>query len=99
ATKRYIDETHRLYGVLNKQLEGKDFITGDYTIADIAAIGWAQGWERQGQDIEDFPNVKAWLARLGARPAVAKGLNVGKDVPSTDLTKDKEAHKVLFNQR
>ncbi len=78
AQKRYIDETKRLYGVLNKQLEGRDYIAGDYSIADIATIGWAQGWKNQSQDIEEFPNVKAWMERLAARPAVAKGLLVGK---------------------
>jgi GST-like protein len=99
AIKRYVDETHRLYGVLNKQLEGQDYIAGDYSIADIMSIGWAQGWERQGQDINDFPNVKAWIERLGQRPAVAKGLQVGKDQPSSDLSQDKDAQKILFNQR
>ncbi|HEV7292684.1 MAG TPA: glutathione S-transferase N-terminal domain-containing protein [Devosia sp.] len=99
AIKRYVDETHRLYGVLNKQLGGQDYIAGDYSIADIMSIGWAQGWERQGQDINDFPNVKAWIERLGQRPAVAKGLQVGKDQPSSDLSQDKDAQKILFNQR
>jgi GST-like protein len=78
AQKRYIDETARLYGVLDRQLAGKDYIAGDYSIADIASIGWAQGWEKQGQDINAFPNVKAWIERMNARPAVAKGLKVGQ---------------------
>ncbi|WIJ24161.1 glutathione S-transferase family protein [Devosia sp. RR2S18] len=99
AIKRYVDETHRLYGVLNKQLEAQDYIAGDYSIADIMSIGWAQGWERQGQDINDFPNVKAWIERLGQRPAVVKGLQIGKDQPSSDLSQDKDAQKILFNQR
>ncbi|WP_370461249.1 glutathione binding-like protein [Devosia yakushimensis] len=64
--------------MLNKQLEGRDYIAGDYSIADIASIGWAQGWKGQSQDIEEFPNVKAWMERMAARPAVAKGLLVGK---------------------
>lgn len=78
AQKRYLDETTRLYGVLDKQLADKDYIAGDLSIADIASIGWAQGWEKQGQDINAFPNVKAWLERMNARPAVAKGLAVGQ---------------------
>lgn len=78
AQKRYLDETTRLYGVLDKQLAGKDYIAGEFSIADIASIGWAQGWEKQGQDINAFPNVKAWLGRMNARPAVAKGLKVGQ---------------------
>lgn len=98
AIKRYRDETHRLYRVLDTQLEGRDFITGDYSIADIASIGWANGYARQGMDIEQFPNVKAWLARMNARPAVARGLAL-KVEARVDLTKDDEAKKVLFNQR
>ncbi|MDF2797260.1 MULTISPECIES: glutathione S-transferase N-terminal domain-containing protein [unclassified Devosia] len=99
ATKRYVDETHRLYGVLNKQLEGQDYIAGEYSIADIACIGWAQLWERQGMDINEFPNVKAWIERCNARPAVKRGLEVGKDLPSADLSNDKAAQAMLFNQR
>lgn len=98
AIKRYRDETHRLYRVLETQLEGRDFITGEYSIADIASIGWANGHQRQGMDIEQFPNVKAWLARMNARPAVARGLAL-KVEAKVDLTKDDEAKKVLFNQR
>ena len=79
AINRYVDETKRLYGVLDKQLQGRDFIAGDFSIADIMSIGWAQGWEKQGQAIEDFPNVKAWLARMAERPGVAHGLQIGKD--------------------
>ena len=78
AQKRYIDETTRLYGVLDKQLAGKDYVAGQFSIADIASIGWALGWEKQGQDINAFPNVKAWIERMTARPGVAKGLKVGQ---------------------
>ncbi|WP_237153968.1 glutathione S-transferase family protein [Oryzibacter oryziterrae] len=99
AMKRYTDETHRLYGVLNKQLEGRDYVAGDYSIADIAIVGWAKLWDRQKMDIEEFPNVKAWLARVLARPAVAKGIAIAAPVPPTNLADDKEAQKVLFNQR
>lgn len=76
AIKRYRDETHRLYGVLDKRLAGRDYIAGEFSIADIASIGWANGWERQGMTIEEFPQVKAWLARMNARPGVAAGLAV-----------------------
>jgi GST-like protein len=99
AIKRYGDETHRLFRVLDKQLEGKDFITGTYSIADIASIGWAQSWERYGIDKAELKNFAAWIERLNARPAVAKGLLVGKDQPQMSLADDKEAQKVLFNQR
>ncbi|WP_224701988.1 glutathione S-transferase family protein [Devosia aquimaris] len=99
AIKRYSDETHRLFRVLNDQLKGKDYIAGDYSIADIASIGWAQSWERYGIDRNEFSAFGAWFDRMNARPGVAKGLNVGKDVPSSNLATDKDAQKVLFNQR
>ncbi len=100
AIKRYRDESHRLYGVLNKQLAGQDYICGDYSIADMACIGWANGYERQGIDIAEFPDLKAWLDRMNARPAVARGLLVGKEErEKLNLATDKKAQSVLFNQR
>ena len=76
-----------------------DLITGTYSIADIASIGWAQAWERYGVDKAELKNFAAWIERMNARPAVAKGLEVGKDQPQMSLADDKEAQKVLFNQR
>lgn len=73
--ERYTKETTRLYGVLDKRLEGRDFIAGDYSIADMATFPWALLWERQGQEIDTFPRVKAWLERLSERPAVQRGLS------------------------
>jgi len=101
AMTRYLNETHRLYGVLDKRLDGREFVAaGEYTIADIACIGWAQGWERQGMDLDEFPNVKAWKARLDARPAVQSGLALGKaEREKFALATDKGAQGVLFGQR
>lgn len=100
AMERYLNETHRLYGVLNTRLADRDYVAGDYSIADMAIIGWTQGWEAQGMDLEEFPHVKAWKARVEARPAVAKGLQVGKaERDKLNLANDKDAQKVLFNQR
>jgi len=101
AMERYLNETHRLYGVLNKQLEGQDFVAGDYSIADMAIVGWAKGWERQGMDLAaDFPNVKRWLEALMARPAVERGLAVGQEErEKLNLAGDKNAQSVLFGQR
>ena len=98
AIKRYRDETHRLYGVLDKQLRGREFIAGAYSIADIACIGWANGYERQGIDIAEFPDFAAWRERVNARPAVQRGLSINAET-RTDLSSDKEAQAVLFNQR
>lgn len=100
ATRRYQDETDRLYGVLDTQLEGRDFVADDYSIADIAIFPWTENWKGQMIDIEDFPNVKAWRARLNARSAVARGLAAGKaEREQIDFSTDDEARKVLFGQR
>ncbi|GLK57725.1 GST-like protein [Methylopila capsulata] len=99
AIERYTNETHRLYGVLNERLKDREFICGDYSIADMAVIGWAKLWERQGQDIAEFPHVKRWLDVMLARPAVARGLEVKVDQPPMDLATDKDAQKMLFGQR
>jgi GST-like protein len=98
---RYTNELTRLYGVLDKQLAGRDFIASKYSIADIASYPWVLSWEKQGQDISTFPNVKAWLARIGARPGVIRGMATGKDLApqQVDLSQDKEAQKILFGSR
>jgi len=76
--ERYGKETRRLYGVLDKQLAGQDFVAtkGEPSIADFAILGWAWRHERHKVDLADFPAVGAWYARMLARPAVAKGLEV-----------------------
>jgi len=78
AIKRYRDETTRLYGVLDRQLADKDYICGDFSIADIATIGWANKNEQQAIKIDEFVNVKNWIERMKSRPAVIAGLAVGK---------------------
>jgi len=84
SEERHEKETHRLYGVLNRQLSGRDFIAGDdYTIADIAAWPWVARHEFQTVDLNDYPNVLAWYLRLAQRPAVLAGwaVPVPDDVP------------------
>jgi GSH-dependent disulfide-bond oxidoreductase len=84
AEERYAKEVQRLYGVLDKQLQGRDFIVGEYSLADIATWPWASRYEWQGVDMADFPNVKAWYVRLANRPAVQKGYDVparGQPIP------------------
>lgn len=97
ARKRYVDEVARLYGVLDKRLDGRDFLAGDYSIADMAVYPWARGWERQDQDIDRFPRMAAWLDRIGARPAVQRGWAVG-ETRSFNYSSDEEARKILFGQ-
>ncbi|HYM32890.1 MAG TPA: glutathione S-transferase N-terminal domain-containing protein [Candidatus Cybelea sp.] len=97
AIDRYVKETNRLYGVLDVQLgkTGK-FIAGDYSIADMASYPWVVPYERQGQKLEDFPNLKRWFETMRARPAVQKALSVGKELRQP--TMDAEAKKILFGQ-
>ena len=97
AIDRYVKETARLYGVLDRQLEGREYVGGDYSIADMAIYPWAKGWELQRQRLEDFPNMAAWLARMGKRPAVQRAYQVAEAVgqrPEEVLTR--EARKALF---
>ncbi len=97
---RYTNEVNRLYGVLNRQLDGKDYICGELSIADMACFPWVRPYERQGQTIEEFPNIQAWLERMEARPAVKRALDVAKEQQGkVDLSQDDEARKVLFGQR
>ena len=97
---RYTNEVNRLYGVMDRRLAGRDYLAGEYTIADMACIGWAKAWERQGQDIKQFPHVERWIDRMLARPAVARGLALHAEARQNyDLSKDKEAQAVLFGQK
>jgi GSH-dependent disulfide-bond oxidoreductase len=72
AMERYVTESRRLYGVLDKQLAGKDYIAGDYSIADMACYPWVIPHEAHQIGLANFPNVSAWFERVKARPAVAK---------------------------
>jgi GST-like protein len=74
AMKRYTDESARLYGVLDRQLQGRDYVTGDYSIADMAIFPWVQIYEMQEQNLDNFPNVRRYLATMEARPDVARAL-------------------------
>ncbi len=99
AIERYTNETNRLYGVLDRRLADREFVAGEYSIADMAIFSWARLWERQGQQIDDFPNVKRWLEAIDARPAVRKGLAVNaEDRSKTDL-KDPATQAILFGRR
>lgn len=80
ATERYIKETARLYGVLDRRLAGRDFIVDDYSIADMAAYPWIVPHQRQSQDLADFPNVKRWFDAIAARPATQAAYDKGAAV-------------------
>lgn len=100
---RYTNETHRLYGVLDKQLAGRDFVAGDYSIADMAIWPWIVPWRNQGIDLDAFGHLKAWFERVGARAAVQRGFAVGAELRRAGLQASgkaaEEARKVLFGQR
>jgi GSH-dependent disulfide-bond oxidoreductase len=98
AIERYVKETNRLYGVLDRQLAKHPFVAGEYSIADMALVGWAKLWERQSQKIEDFPNVKRWLETMMARPAVERGLAVAGELRNTSNMQDPAVRAVLFGQ-
>jgi GST-like protein len=99
AINRYVNEVNRLYGVMNLRLADREFIAGRYSIADMALVGWANGWERQGQDINQFPHFKRWLETVKARPAVQCGMALGLELRQGIDMKDPKVQAVLFGQR
>lgn len=98
AIDRYQKETNRLYGVLDRQLDGRSFVIGEeYTIADMACYPWIQP-EAQGQDMTQFPNVARWHAAIKERPAVIRAYEKGKAVQAETAEITDEQRKVLFGQ-
>ncbi len=99
AINRYINETKRLYGVLDKRLADREFVAGAYSIADIAIVSWAKLWERQSVDITEFPHVKRWLEALLARPAVQRGFAVKAEERAKVDMKDPKVQAILFGNK
>jgi GST-like protein len=104
AQRRFNDETHRLYGVMNTQLYHHRYLAGDaYTIADMAAFPWTVTWQMQGIDLDEFRHVKRWFEELSARPAVQRGLAVTagppEDPASLSPEEQERRRKILYNQR
>jgi len=97
AIDRYVNETNRLYGVLDKRLADRPFVAGDYSIADMAAYPWIVPYKRQGQNLDDFPNLKRWFEEIKARPATVKAYERAQEI-NTERTITEEARKVLFGQ-
>ncbi len=97
AIDRYVKETNRLYGVLDRRLAGREFVAGAYSIADIAAYPWIVPHEAQGQNLEDFPNLKRWFEAIKARPATQRAYERGAAY-STSATITDEQKKILFGQ-
>jgi glutathione S-transferase len=102
ARQRYADEVHRLMGVMNKRLSSAEYLAGDYSIADMACWGWVIAASRMVELGMEFPHVKVWRDRIGARPAVERGFALGRalrEAQQADPRAQEEARKVLFGQR
>ncbi len=100
AVDRYTKECNRLYGVLNKRLADRAFVAGgDYTIADMASYPWIVPYERQGQNLEEFPNLKRWFDAIKARPATIRAYEVVQTVnPQAGTPMTDDAKKIMFGQ-
>jgi GSH-dependent disulfide-bond oxidoreductase len=95
AIDRYSNEAKRLYGVLDRRLVDREFLAGDYSIADIATMPWLRYPERQGVEIDDYPNVRRWRDAIAARPAVQRGLKLLAD-RSRSGPMDEKQKEILF---
>jgi len=93
AMDRYTREAKRLYGVLDAHLAGRDYIAGEYSIADMACFPWIMTHKAQGLSLDEWPNVKRWYALLRARPKLQAGLAVGKEERKP---MDEQARKIMF---
>jgi GST-like protein len=101
AVDRYVNETNRLYGVLNRRLADRDFLAGEYSIADMACYPWVVPWKNQSQNIDDFPHLKRWLDSIAARPATLRAYAKAKEVNPNfgqPTIRSEDEKKVLFGQ-
>ena len=101
AIERYLKETARLYGVLDKHLDDHDYVAGDtYSIADMAIWPWIKSHARQGQELEDFPNIQRWFEKIARRDGVKRAYARGEEInPEDGVSMDAEARKHLFGQK
>ena len=98
AIERYVKETNRLYGVLNQRLSDREFVAGDYSIADMAIYPWIVPHERQQQKLSDFPNLKTWFEKVAGRPATVRAYERAKEINTRPTVNSDEAKRILFNQ-
>ncbi|MGJ3265376.1 MAG: glutathione binding-like protein [Salinarimonas sp.] len=99
AIDRYVNETNRLYGVLDGRLADREFVAGDaYTIADMASYPWIVSHARQGQDLDDFPHLKRWFEAIRERPATIRAYAKGEEIRPSGQKMSEEDKKVLFGQ-
>ncbi len=98
AIDRYTKEVNRLFGVMNHRLADREYLAGEYSIADMASWPWVLPAERMGQDLNDFPHLKRWFEAVGARPAVQKRTEIDEKLKLQTGAMDEEAKKHLFGQ-
>jgi len=99
AIERYTNEASRLYRVMDRRLsETEYFVGGEYTISDMAIFPWLRSYERQGQKMEDYPNLNRWFEGIGNRPAVQRALQVGEDLRRNLKELDQESRDRLFGR-
>ncbi len=98
AIERYTKETERLYGVLDERLEDREFVAGEYSIADMACYPWIVLHERQGQNLNDFSNLKRWFDTIQRRPAVQRAYELAKAINVGSAGMTEEGKKILFGQ-
>src|ERR1700674_5417326 len=98
AIDRYVKETNRLYGVLNKRLADRGFVAGDFSIADMASYPWIVPYERQGQDLAEFPHLERWFETIRERPATVRAYARAKEINPQQAPMSEEAKKILFGQ-
>ncbi len=99
AIDRYVNETNRLYGVLDRRLRGRAFIAGEaYTIADMACYPWIVPWKKQMQTLDDFPDLRRWFDAVRARPATLRAYEKGQAISDQPVV-DEDSRKLLFGQR
>jgi GST-like protein len=101
AVDRYTNEARRIYGVIDKRAGEAPYLAGEYSIADMATYPWLRTHNWQGQDLNDFPNLKRWYDSIEARPAVQRGLAVMKDEVerAPDQPPDKSSWDILFGKK
>jgi GSH-dependent disulfide-bond oxidoreductase len=97
ATERYVKETNRLYGVLNRRLADRSFIAGEYSIADMASYPWIVPHKAQAQNLDDFPHLRRWFETMRERPAVKRAYERAREINERPVVTE-EAKAILFGQ-
>jgi len=98
AHSRYQNEYDRLLGVMNTRLAERDYLAGEFSIADIACFPWIAGYKRLGANLDAFAGLRRWFDAIKVRPAVRRGMDLGDDWRDSSALSDEAARKVLFGQ-